>query len=345
MDYSQLLSREKHAAFKWLGKQDVFSVRDAGPDNSAVPGTNGGRRTFRSHWWSKTLRPPAEHEAILRPIFAAAARPEANLLLAHMDAHSAALARGPKLFRPTAEQFDSMQHVDIRIPISDLQLPFPAMVIAVPQQCYDAIVAAGADKPGHLMVLRQRKTEEDRNAITVINGEWAYFFQDRDGWDSVEDALHIHCIDQSRDPSKEMLAHVAAMTMARAALNLALMLTHYGHSRPQPLDQKSYTKHRQRADLQRFCTGDFMAVDMVQHVVVRALSEPTGDESGQTGREMPPHWRRGHWRNQKVGAGRQVTKLVFVRPCLVRPDRIVGDEADSQYQASMADARATYEQA
>lgn len=40
-----------------------------------------------------------------------------------------------------------------------------------------------------------------------------------------------------------------------------------------------------------------------------------------TGREVTPHWRRGHWRRQPFGEGRRQVRLQWIRPTLVRADR------------------------
>lgn len=40
-----------------------------------------------------------------------------------------------------------------------------------------------------------------------------------------------------------------------------------------------------------------------------------------TGREVSPHWRRGHWRHQPHGVGRALRKLVWIMPVVVRKDR------------------------
>lgn len=40
-----------------------------------------------------------------------------------------------------------------------------------------------------------------------------------------------------------------------------------------------------------------------------------------TGRELPPHWRRGHWRNQAAGPERTRHKMIWIKPTLVRKDK------------------------
>jgi len=40
-----------------------------------------------------------------------------------------------------------------------------------------------------------------------------------------------------------------------------------------------------------------------------------------TGREVSPHWRRGHWRNQAHGPERKSHRLIWIHPTLVRKDK------------------------
>lgn len=41
----------------------------------------------------------------------------------------------------------------------------------------------------------------------------------------------------------------------------------------------------------------------------------------ETGREVNPHWRRGHWRNQACGPGMKEHKLVWIKPMIVCRDK------------------------
>lgn len=42
-------------------------------------------------------------------------------------------------------------------------------------------------------------------------------------------------------------------------------------------------------------------------------------EASETGGTVRTHWRRGHWRRQPTGAGRQEIRLLWIRPVLVSP--------------------------
>lgn len=335
MDYSILLPREKHAAFRWLGKVDgAFTIKDGGE----VRTTDVlGREIIsgRSIWVVNEHRIAGtdgwkHHAQTLMPILNMCKKPGMNILGSALDAHGAALARGPKLFRPTEEQFEAMQHVEINVPISDYRQPYPALLVEIPKEIRRALLKT-APEIGQVMVLRQTQTADGKVCVVILNGEWTYVFQDRECLPTVEAAIGIHHLDPSKPPSMEMLAHVTSMVCARAALNLAMMLTHYGSRIAGPLEPANYQKHRSSQKFERLCHGDFMAVEMKQSIVVRDVrGAPSDHEPCPTGREMPPHWRSGHWRNQPHGAGNALRKLVFIRPKLIRADRVVGDVADSE---------------
>jgi hypothetical protein len=65
---------------------------------------------------------------------------------------------------------------------------------------------------------------------------------------------------------------------------------------------------------------------MVRTIKLRRHSR-SGEGSEGTGTEVSPHWRRGHWRNQRVGPGRSQSRLVWVRSHIVHRDRVADPES------------------
>tara|TARA_A100001391_G_scaffold65878_5_gene41520 strand:+ start:14072 stop:15271 length:1200 start_codon:yes stop_codon:yes gene_type:complete len=55
-------------------------------------------------------------------------------------------------------------------------------------------------------------------------------------------------------------------------------------------------------------------------------AEAQADVTTSSGRQLLPHWRRGHWRRQTYGAGHLERRLIWIRPVLVRRDR--GDDVE-----------------
>jgi hypothetical protein len=46
----------------------------------------------------------------------------------------------------------------------------------------------------------------------------------------------------------------------------------------------------------------------------RPARRPTGAEHEPTGRQLPDHWRAGHWRRQAFGEGSLQRKLIWIQP-------------------------------
>lgn len=76
---------------------------------------------------------------------------------------------------------------------------------------------------------------------------------------------------------------------------------------------------RKRAALGRLIDDGFMPIRIVHAANSRENTDQGPVES--TGREVAPHWRRGHWRRQPTGPGRSERLLKWIKPVLVRGDR------------------------
>ncbi len=63
----------------------------------------------------------------------------------------------------------------------------------------------------------------------------------------------------------------------------------------------------------------FMPVRLLR--VAGFSEEPSILDPAGAGVPLPAHWRRGHWRRQPFGPGRQDRRLQWIQPCLVRGDR------------------------
>ncbi len=51
----------------------------------------------------------------------------------------------------------------------------------------------------------------------------------------------------------------------------------------------------------------------------------SGEGEKGIGKEMPFHWRRGHYRMQRYGAGLIIKKRIRIKPCQIRKDKLIGD--------------------
>ncbi len=279
--------------------------------------------------------------------------PGSVLNLMVVEVHSRILADGPKLFRPTAEQFESMEHVELRMPPSELRTPYPALVIGVPNECRRSLAdRTGAPLAKLPQVMSVRRWETGHCLVTIpIPGtgeEEHYQFGDHPLNPTIEAVITRWMTGSDRNfatsqpldpatlPPGELAIKRAATLMARSALNLCMMLAHFGCHVTGPVDPVAWRKHRSKPKLERFKHADFQAVELKQQIVVRNVAyAPSQNPPGPgLGVEVKPHWRKGYWRaypgqGAARAAGEQVP-LLFVRPCLVRADRVVGDLSDTE---------------
>lgn len=338
MDFSYFVGREYHPALRWLGRLPRPWLQCL-PAEPLPPGKDGRvlqRTRYRvDEAWVRSQPGYAEHAAAV-DFFLRGRRNGTDVCW--FNAFSGCLANGPKIFEPGEEQFEAMEHVDVNVPIVDYRQPYPALVVRIPPGCRRRLAEEnGLDYKTcpDLLVMHTFETSSGRAiffgcpfsiAHPGVN-DVTYFFQSGPVLTEVEDAIRTFVPWEGETPASMASANYAA-AVARAAVNLMLLLVHYG-SKPGPgLDPKAFAKHRSHPKYERFRHADFQTVLMQQHVVVRGRDgrEADGDP---TGREVVPHWRRGHWRNQPHGPGLSLTRLTFIRPVLVRADRAVGDVGES----------------
>ncbi|MCV6575955.1 MAG: hypothetical protein OIF58_09490 [Cohaesibacter sp.] len=89
---------------------------------------------------------------------------------------------------------------------------------------------------------------------------------------------------------------------------------------PQVLDvENAKTPKRKRAATGKLAELGFFPIRMIDLHINKEFNGIDSNE--QTGTEISAHWRRGHWRRQPYGAGRNRIHLVWIKPVLVRADK------------------------
>jgi hypothetical protein len=83
----------------------------------------------------------------------------------------------------------------------------------------------------------------------------------------------------------------------------------------------STPKRRRTAMGQLAERGFFSARTITLQFNAPDTADAQADLTTPSGREVVPHWRRGHWRRQAHGAGNLERRLIWIRPVLVRRDR------------------------
>ena len=330
-----------YEGLKALGKVPRWFDYFPGPDLG-----DGLPRTAAEIHWDVLAEAEAKNPALSIAVKAIRVAWEQLNSLGHvleMEAKARLLTDGPKLFAPNAEQWEAMEHVELRMPVGQFRSPYPALVVRIPAACRARLIREFGVDPDRAPTCGLIRVHADPGRPVLVCAVFQFktttqnfFFQDRPENPTVEVAINRFGTVEATEPGVDHDAEWKfAIIAVRACLNMCLLLSHYGHREGGPADPAAWAKHRKRKDLKHLACRDFSTVHMQQEITVRGkASVPTGNPPGDgTGIELHPHWRIGHWRaypghGAERAAGVSVP-LLFVRPCLVRADRADGDLAES----------------
>lgn len=342
MDVSYLFPREIHSDLVWLGRIPDWALV------TPIETVDVPRTRIDINWGKLAAAPGSDRRGYLLTLLKSLADKGDMLHLMYFEAGGVLLADGPKIFQPTDEQFESMEHVELRLPPRDFRSPYPAIVIQVPIQIRKRLAAEfnlPLERVACQVLVRHKIQSEYAWVLVCVRMsdkmvEEHFMFSDQPGNPDIETVINRRVVgnalvDTESLPQEEQTDRQLATVIARAAMNLCMMLTHFGCHTGQPLNPTEYARHRGPKRLDHLKHGDYITVNMKQKIIIRA-PQPVGinPPGPGTGIEIKPHWRKGHWRaypghGAARAAGQQVP-LLFVRPCLVRPDRASGDLSQSE---------------
>lgn len=231
---------------------------------------------------------------------------------------SAWLKEGPKVFKPTLLQQQTLEQVEVNLTLADYAQPYPAMMVDV-------------DCPPFYACLCTHNTQDGWAGFCVVaknaSGICTSLINDNQTIDQ-----HIHTFQS--DVESE-LAEPAARAF-RIAANSCLALANYGahlsYLFPKEVESdrrlaKEKSERGARAS-QRLPLA-VQVVSFSQEVVVRKALDRINEATPPSGKQMPPHWRRAHWANYHVGTGRNQVKKVLRPRVMVRKDLFTGLPCDT----------------
>jgi hypothetical protein len=336
--------RELHDDFAWLGRREWIRFRAFrpmpmrnSPAGTAMPTTGmdlvpGGLEGVGERRVGRLIRRCCDSGR------------DGYSTLCWLEACGVAVAGGPKIFQPTAEQFDAMRRVKIDIPPEDFRSPYPCLFVRVPAESRKALGeemgVPPEDRAEWVMVRHADGTGPGGKAARTIfvfvkftNTETYFICHDDSVLNKTLEQVITRWTDGDLVIVEPTMADHYSEACCRAALNLCLLLVEFGWRNAGPLDRVAYANHRKVATLARLRHGDFEAVELAQQVTVRRVVQAPAGDGGPTGREVRPHWRSGHWRrrpgHEAYEARGETPPRIFIRPVFVRRDRLVGDVADT----------------
>jgi hypothetical protein len=236
-----------------------------------------------------------------------------------MWALSTWLVNGPKVFRPSAEQCQALEQIEVRLPVDEYAQPYPALLIDLPKERYapfTSVLCHFSQVYGPVLTCSLFSEGNMNDIVTAVAA--------KDG--DIERSLGTF------DDDCASLAHVFLKAL-RVAVNACLALVNYGsqHAALFPHEERSDVKlaaedsERGQRARERLKTS-LQLVTFKQEVKLHK-TEGGGSDSEGTGGEKCCHWRRGHWHSVPHGPQRSLRKRVLYPPVLVRGDKFIGERS------------------
>lgn len=231
---------------------------------------------------------------------------------------SHAIGYGCKVFYPTKEQCSIFENVDVNILPGEYSQPFPAMFVMVDMPPFSGCICAQFKDYIVFQTLRKPSVELDKDEDGVVCPI------------RTSDNIPIEkSISRMFDVPTDISIIVARIF--RIACNSCLALSNFG-SRAEyfyPKEAESDTRLAKESSARGEKAKNRLSLATQRLTFAQEVklheTEGSRERSTETGAEVSPHWRRGHWAMQPHGPKMSLRKRIFRKPVLVRPDLFVGD--------------------
>lgn len=368
MDFSIFDHRDNMTALTWLGKKPWLSYKDfpekravfAGPKKilikpRKIPEDKNviivGEKEYNRH--------PEEMWTRLKEIVGILEYDIIGSLW--YDTLSKALAGGPKIFRPTADQCEALQHAEARFSFKDYHQPFPVIILEIPPEYKENLKNQyGIDESPNYVLINHDEANKFITVSAFFNKSniITHITPDRPEYETIEDSLVVNRNRRADRTGRLDRADEnqfdAAENVQRLAINFAMMMSLYSVKVVGALDASNYRTWEQEAKNKRK-DGQFTnAAREAQTNIAAALQLIEFDQKVEfydqieenieiasavdiekLQKSPKSHWRRGHFAMQACGVGRKDHKLIFRKPVLVRANYFLGDVKNASVTYTM----------
>lgn len=262
------------------------------------------------------------------------------------------LREGPKVFAFDALTCEALENFDLNLSTTDYLQPFPTVIVELPQDytkkrvvsfddgirvdegvhAPDYLVIRHEPDAGCVLVLMHMTSQQVLTRLLKLDPAWTVeemYEKGQRSWEA-SDSLHMTVEEKALGNS-----------LTKLALNVCLMATAYGVKNLGPANPSHYQRLQKFAKLARKRGQEETAkaemevrmapvrYSFAQEVTLFHRETGSVEESGTGGWTVSPHWRRGHWRWQACGVGRQERKRVAIPSVLVNSHLFVGKASDT----------------
>jgi hypothetical protein len=252
-------------------------------------------------------------------------------------------AFGPKVFYPTYEQCEALEHVTVDIPLRDYQQIFEVVTIYFPKEYQDKVTKE-FNYPCPLGVMSLRVKEEFAAFCSLDQHPASNLVRtmtlENNDVKTVEDSIKAtDKMMRGEKPENFKPGEIdCGYRIHQLAINLNLLLAQYPIKVENSPEREKYLEgfelkpRTQRREIMKEADLLPQIISFEQHVRVREIE---GQLNPQGGSHASPtvHWRKGHWRIYQ--AERFVNmkgKKQFIKPVMVCAYKFAGDPSATKVE-------------
>jgi hypothetical protein len=318
LSLSYFVNKDVIGPLAWMGRHRWLGVEPVGEKFSL--------KTIKTIYDDLTReeragRPTEFWQTVRRLLYSPYAN-DKDLLMTY--AYSRSACGGPKVFRPTSLQCQSLENTTVDIPWGDYHQNYEVLFVEFPQDYIELKLRQGLKRCPKAVVCWY----DEQVKVIVVNCQFGphhdriiSLLAEQPGSDTIEKMLSQELFfDVDGSAALDTDDFNVSITFERLAVNLNLLMTYGGGSIVVTRDDRKrfdeLTRLRKRAKHVKGARGekerntiDVQKADLMQQIQFDREIEWFATVDERLPRDGPecegnspePHWRRGHWRNQMYG--------------------------------------------
>jgi hypothetical protein len=262
---------------------------------------------------------------------------------------SRTLAEGPKVFTFDALTCEALENFDLNVSTTDYLQPFPSVVIELPpdytqkrvvpfergSHAPDFLTVRHEPEAGCVLVTMHLTSHQVLTRLLKLDPDWTLeemWEKGKRSWGATD------TLGMTQEEAE------LGSALSKLALNVCLMATAYGVRCLGPANPsyherlKRYVKAARKRGPEAVEKAEIeLRTAPVRYAFAQEVTlyqRETASEHGEVGERVgwtvSPHWRRGHWRYQACGVGRQERRRVAIPSVLVNAHLFAGAASDTQ---------------
>lgn len=234
--------------------------------------------------------------------------------------------KGPKILELDNVDFEQLEQTTLNLTIKEYAQPFESMVVLIPKEYGEKkLIPApwrGTDTYPLFCIVHWHKKLQAISISTCMKTNDFYSVCLSGKCSSIEEE-----IEEFKERNLSVADTEISINVTKAVLNACLYAT-FGLKNLGPENPSHYSRLQRRKNEKELRSHPFVYTFEQRLSLTLTLRKNRSEDSD--GREVAPHWRKGHWRHQRYGVGLQEVKRIHIGAILVNSHLFKGELVDTK---------------